>query len=130
MYVGSHTWDGPEGAVDEDYHGSSVIACKYGWVPVEVSILEVVSEERKYVAEREWILKYCNEFGVHPIVKKLHPDFGLQFKTGVLIKIVRGSVYHCCSVVGSPNWSQSVSFKLRSNDEVEHRGYTFRLIYI
>ena len=46
MYVGSHTWDGPEGAVDEDYHGSSVIACKYGWVPVEVSILEVVSEER------------------------------------------------------------------------------------
>lgn len=267
MYVGSHTWDGPEGAVDEDYHGSSVIACKYGWVPVEVSILEVVSEERKYVAEREWILKYCNEFGVHPIVKKLHPDFGLQFKTGVLInchsnsvecalrkahskevrikatetlkrngkivkwiksgqtkesrdkaktkllesggykelsrlgnstesrakaletqrktgsfqsklekmhseesykkssskhnykeihekrkrtllqsgkgyvrrnvvaygdgiEIVRGSVYHCCSVVGSPNWSQSVSFKLRSNDEVEHRGYTFRLIYI
>lgn len=85
MYVGSHTWDGPKGAVDEDYHGSSVIACKYGWVPVEVSILEVVSEERKYVAEREWILKYCNEFGVHPIVKKLHPDFGLQFKTGVLI---------------------------------------------
>lgn len=267
MYVGSHTWDGPEGAVDEDYHGSSVIACKYGWVPVEVSILEVVSEERKYVAEREWILKYCNEFGVHPIVKKLHPDFGLQFKTGVLInchsnsvecalrkahskevrvkatetlkrngkivkwiksgqtkesrdkakkkllesgrykelsrlgnstesrakaletqrktgslqsklekmhseesykkssskrnykeihekrkrtllesgkgyvrrnvvvykdgiEIVRGSVYHCCGVVGNPNWSQSVSFKLRSKDEVEHHGYTFKLIYI
>lgn len=63
MYVGSHTWDGSEGAVDEEYHGSSVIACKYGWVPVETSILEVVSEERKYVSEREWILKYCNEFG-------------------------------------------------------------------
>lgn len=267
MYVGSHTWDGPEGAVDEDYHGSSVIACKYGWVPVEVSILEVVSEERKYVAEREWILKYCNEFGVHPIVKKLHPDFGLQFKTGVLInchsnsvecalrkahskevrskviealkndgsilrwiesgqtkearvkahkrmlelgryeelsrsgnskesrtkaletqrrtgafqykldkmhseesykkssskhnykeihekrketllklgnkpvrrsvvvykdgvEVVRGSVNYCCGIIGKTSWGQSVNFKLRSNDEAEHHGYTFKLIYI
>lgn len=267
MYVGSHTWDGPEGAVDEDYHGSSVIACKYGWVPVEVSILEVVSEERKYVAEREWILKYCNEFGVHPIVKKLHPDFGLQFKTGVLInchsnsvecalrkahskevrikatetlkrngkivkwieagqtkesrdkakqkllesgkykelsrlgnstlsrakaletqrrtgslqrkldkmhseesykkssskhnykeihekrketllksgngyvrkdvvvykdgiEVVRGSVHYCCSVLGKSSWGQSVRLKLRSSDEVEHRGFVFKLIYI
>lgn len=34
MYVGSHTWDGPEGVVDESYTGSSSIAVSRGWKPV------------------------------------------------------------------------------------------------
>lgn len=85
LYVGSHTWNGDRGVVDKDYHGSSVLASKFGWVPVETVILEDVVQSRKLVAEREWILKYCSEFGVHSLVKKLHPDFGLQFKDGLML---------------------------------------------
>ena len=46
------------------------------------------------------------------------------------IEVVRGSVHYCCSVLGKSGWGQSVRLKLRSSDEVEHRGFVFKLIYI
>lgn len=52
----------------------------------------------------------------------------MVYKDG--IEIVRGSVHYCCSVLGKSSWGQSVCLKLRSSDEVEHRGFTFKLIYI
>lgn len=85
LYVGSHTWKGKPGELDPECLGSSVLADSFGWSPVYIELLESVSNDRKFVAEREWILKYCNEFGVHPTVKHLHPEFGGHFKTGLLL---------------------------------------------
>lgn len=85
LYVGSHTWKGRVGELDPDYLGSSVLAESFGWRPVHIELLEEVTKDRKFVAEREWILKYCKEFGVHPIVKYLHPEFGRKFNTGLVL---------------------------------------------
>ena len=62
LYVGSHKWDG-EG-IDPNYHGSSRVAMKYKWFPIKEEILEVVTEDRKLVAEREWIEKYATLYGI------------------------------------------------------------------
>ena len=62
LYVGSHTWKG-EG-IDSNYHGSSRIARSLGWLPTEQKILEVVSSKRRFIAEKEWIEKYCQEYGI------------------------------------------------------------------
>lgn len=60
--MGSHTWNGI--GIDPNYHGSSFIANHYGWVPIKEEILEVVSEDRKFIAEREWIEKYADLYGI------------------------------------------------------------------
>lgn len=89
MYVGSHTWDGPEGVLDTNYHGSSHVAQLYNWRPSKEVILEIVSPERKTVAERYWILKYCESFGIHPAAiacdKEKNIKFTSQFKIGVML---------------------------------------------
>lgn len=90
LYVGSHTWDGEVGVVDPDYIGSSGIAKGYGWIPEKIEILEVVEGERRYSAEREWILKYCKEFGVSSISRNLQPLWAALFKDGIML--------NCCSV--------------------------------
>lgn len=64
MYVGSHTWEGPVGEIDPNYKGSSHVAKIYSIEPVDIKILEVVPDNRKFVAEKEWIVKYCTEYGI------------------------------------------------------------------
>lgn len=92
LYVGSHSWKGVVGELDPNYLGSSTLADSFGWVPVSVELLESVSKDRKFTAEREWMLKYCNEFGVHPTVKYLHPEFGSKFGIGLLLNCHSNSV--------------------------------------
>lgn len=62
LYVGSHSWDG-EG-LDPNYHGSSFVAKRFGWIPIKEQILEEVTDLRKLVAERYWIEKYAEEYGI------------------------------------------------------------------
>lgn len=62
--MGSHSWCGRKGEIDSNYFGSSCVAENFGWKPIKIEILEVVSEDRKLLAEREWIQKYCKEFGI------------------------------------------------------------------
>lgn len=94
LYVGSHKWDG-EG-IDPNYHGSSAVAKRYGWSPTKEEILEVVSPERKLVAEREWIEKYCSEYGIAHIVKewaKLHNAWVQKYKDGLMLNAHSNSAY-------------------------------------
>lgn len=72
LYVGSHTWDGPEGVLDPNYHGSSTVAEVNHWAPVKEEILEVVSEDRKFIAEREWINFYADREGIADAAQKLY----------------------------------------------------------
>lgn len=74
FYVGSHTWDGPEGVLDPNYHGSSGVAKHNNWLPVKEEILEVVPIHRHYAAEREWILRFCIKFGIADCALVLSPD--------------------------------------------------------
>lgn len=64
LYVGSHTWDGPSGEIDTSYFGSSRVAANYGWLPVDIQILENVALGRKFIAERYWIEKYAEQYGI------------------------------------------------------------------
>lgn len=79
-YVGSHSWNGI--GLDKNYKGSSSVAKHYGWEPSSILILEEVSEERKFIAEREWIIKYCNLHGIADCANILakSSDFSKQFK--------------------------------------------------
>lgn len=61
LYVGSHTWDG-EG-LDPNYHGSSAVANRYGWLPDKIEILEVVTDDTLH-RERYWIEKYAEQYGI------------------------------------------------------------------
>ena len=79
MYVGSHSWSG-EG-IDPSYNGSSHVAKCYNWVPSSIKILEILTDERKFVAEREWILFYCNKYGIAPpAVQRSHNNWYKKFK--------------------------------------------------
>lgn len=62
LYIGSHTWEGS--GQDPSYEGSSAIAKRYNWHPIKQVVLEYVSPERKFVAEREWIQKYLEVYGL------------------------------------------------------------------
>lgn len=112
LYVGSHTWDGEVGVVDPDYIGSSGIAKGYGWIPEKIEILEVVEGERRYSAEREWILKYCKEFGVSSISRNLQPLWAAPFKDGLML--------NCCT----SDWklaSLSLTKEVRSRAQITRR---------
>lgn len=116
MYVGSHTWDGPEGVVDESYTGSSSIAVSRGWKPVSVRILEVVSGSRKLVAEREWILKYCKLFGVSSLVKyasKYSSSWCSKFRTdGLMINCHSNSLEHSLEAAHSKEVRKRVGMSM------------------
>lgn len=63
LYVGSHTWDGPVGELDLNYHGSSSVAKNYNWMPIKEEILEY-NVSLKLRRERFWIEKYCSLYGI------------------------------------------------------------------
>lgn len=68
LYVGSHSWNG-EGQ-DLSYEGSSAIAKRYNWHPVKQEVLEFVSSEEKFKAERRWIEHYLTLYGVSKAVER------------------------------------------------------------
>lgn len=84
-YVGSHTWEGPLGYLDPNYHGSSHIAKLYGWKPIEESILEVCTGFNKCQSEKYWIHYYATVLGVSMLAKQFSPKWAEQFKTGSLL---------------------------------------------
>lgn len=86
LYVGSHTWNGSEGQLDPNYHGSSGVAEHFKLQIASEEILEVVSEERKLIAEREWIERYATLHGLSDKALSLtyhHKDnWRKKFKSG------------------------------------------------
>lgn len=75
-YIGSHSWKGPVGQIDESYATSSYIAKQYRWRWVSMEILEVLPDG-KNIRQREcyWINKYAEEYGIADIAYsrgKLH----------------------------------------------------------
>ena len=71
LYVGAHTWDGPEGVLDPNYHGSSTIAELNKWTPIKEEILEVVSFDKNPISvECYYIVKYLKEFGISELAVK------------------------------------------------------------
>lgn len=68
LYVGSHTWNGK--GQDPSYEGSSAIAKRYNWHPIKQEVLEYVSLEEKFKAERKWIEKYLTIYGVAKAVER------------------------------------------------------------
>lgn len=64
LYVGSHTWLGESGVLDPDYKGSSSVATHFNWSPQSIKILEVVSDERKFIAESVYINQYAELYGI------------------------------------------------------------------
>lgn len=85
LYVGSHTWNGNDGELDLSYLGSSAIARNMGWVPIKVTLLESVQNDRKLIAEREWILRYCRKYGCAPQVKRIDPLWFSNFGEGLML---------------------------------------------
>lgn len=72
LYVGQHSWNGD--GMDPYYHGSSKVAKRFGWKPVKEEILEIVPEDRKLIAESEWIEKYAEVYGIADCALVLAPD--------------------------------------------------------
>lgn len=86
LYVGSHTWKGS--GIDPSYQGSSKVAEHYGWKPITSKILEVVSSERKFIAESEWIKRYATEFGIADCALIFSNQFTMKYKThGLLLNL-------------------------------------------
>lgn len=69
LYVGSHTWDGPAGQLDPNYHGSSTIANNFRWIPIKEEIIETLNETTKKLhREKYWIELYAFEVGIADLV--------------------------------------------------------------
>lgn len=82
LYVGSHSWCGPVGEIDPNYSGSSQIALRFKWKPERIILLEVVSESRKLIAEREWIERYCRKYGIADCaIKCARSTWALKFSS-------------------------------------------------
>lgn len=100
LYIGSHTWTGPPGILDPSYHGSSHIASHFHWMPSKIEVLEQCLDERKFVAEKEWIITYASKYGVAPLVFNFTKNkFVQQYSNprGLLINCHSNSAEQICT---------------------------------
>lgn len=117
LYIGSHTWNGPKGQLDPNYHGTSHVAIHFGWEPYVEEILEVIEQSRNLVAEREWIEKYAEQYGIADCALQFSKSTGWtsQYKPhGKLLNLHSNSAYqmHTKEVYDKVNKSYDVSKRL------------------
>lgn len=103
FYVGSHTWNGPLGQLDQSYHGSSKIAALYHWVPVKEEIIEVVNRSEVKTSDRErfWIKEFASRYGIADCaaINSVSADWLLQFpKHGKMLNLHSNSMEQALAV--------------------------------
>lgn len=92
LYVGSHSWNG-EG-LDPNYQGSSHIAKLYHWKPSKITLLQVY-QDKSLSVEKEWIERYCNEYGVSSLVKRYaNSQWVSKFKEGLMLNCHSNDASH------------------------------------
>lgn len=67
LYVGSHSWSGgtTSDPVDPSYKGSSKVAIHYGWIPVSIEVIEVITDASTQLKrESYWIERFCKLNGI------------------------------------------------------------------